>query len=258
VKLRIVICPIMRDAVCSTRADAVLAARWFSGRCSIWVRSATASALAWCHLIEAFDEQSQRHTQLALFPADQTIPANARALKRPLPTRNGVMPAFHAAPASVQAVCSFARHGNYARLHPPGVSIARSDRRGFIRSCNPQIAAADQQWSDTPDKTALQITGVVCAGAEPRADQQRACHAPAQAQVLWARLEEISGMSLKREELLMKLGTARSKARAAWRLLDIKIAPDSASFSYALNRKKLRRCASAKVVTWLACAARGR
>ena len=58
---------------------------------------------------------------------------------------------------------------------------------------------------------------------------------------LWARLKEISAMNLKREELLMKLGAARSKARAAWRLLDIKIAPDSASFSYALNRKKLRR-----------------
>ena len=48
-------------------------------------------------------------------------------------------------------------------------------------------------------------------------------------------------MSLTREELLMKLGAARSKARAAWRLLDIKVAPDSPSFSYALNRKKLRR-----------------
>jgi hypothetical protein len=35
--------------------------------------------VAWCHLIEAFDEQSQRHTQLALFPADQTIPTQAQA-----------------------------------------------------------------------------------------------------------------------------------------------------------------------------------
>ena len=58
---------------------------------------------------------------------------------------------------------------------------------------------------------------------------------------LWGRLKEISAMSLKREELLMKLGAARSKARAGWRLLDIKISPDSASFSYALNRKRLRR-----------------
>jgi transposase len=58
---------------------------------------------------------------------------------------------------------------------------------------------------------------------------------------LWARLKEISAMSLTREELLMKLGAARSRARAAWRLLDMKIAPNSASFSYSLNRKKLRQ-----------------
>jgi transposase len=58
---------------------------------------------------------------------------------------------------------------------------------------------------------------------------------------LWARLKQISEMSLGREELLMKLGAARAKARAAWRLIDIKVAADTASFSYALNRKKLRQ-----------------
>ena len=29
---------------------------------------------AWCHLIEAFDEGAERHTQLALFPADRAVP----------------------------------------------------------------------------------------------------------------------------------------------------------------------------------------
>jgi transposase len=58
---------------------------------------------------------------------------------------------------------------------------------------------------------------------------------------LWARLKQISAMSLGREELLMKLGAARAKTRAAWRLLDIKVAPNGTSFSYALNRKKLRQ-----------------
>jgi transposase len=58
---------------------------------------------------------------------------------------------------------------------------------------------------------------------------------------LWARLKQISAMSLGHEELLMKLGAARAKARAAWRLLNIEVAADAASFSYALNRKKLRQ-----------------
>ncbi len=35
---------------------------------------------------------------------------------------------------------------------------------------------------------------------------------------LWAHLKQIAAMELTREELLMKLGAARAKARAAWRL----------------------------------------
>src|SRR6266513_6442899 len=34
---------------------------------------------AWCHLVEAFDEGAQRHTQLALFPADRAVPEHAQA-----------------------------------------------------------------------------------------------------------------------------------------------------------------------------------
>ena len=43
---------------------------------------------------------------------------------------------------------------------------------------------------------------------------------------LWARLKQLAAMELDREELLMKLGAARAKARAAWRLVDVAIAPD--------------------------------
>ena len=57
---------------------------------------------------------------------------------------------------------------------------------------------------------------------------------------LWARLKQISAMELTREELLMKLGAARAKARAAWRLIDVEVAPDAATFDFALNRNKLR------------------
>jgi hypothetical protein len=60
---------------------------------------------------------------------------------------------------------------------------------------------------------------------------------------LWARLKQIAAMeNLKREELLMKLGAARAKAgRVAWRLIDIEVAPKAATFSFALNRDKLRK-----------------
>ena len=47
-------------------------------------------------------------------------------------------------------------------------------------------------------------------------------------------------LELKRDELLMKLGAARAKAPAAWRLVDVEVAPEGVAFSYTLNRKKLR------------------
>jgi hypothetical protein len=58
---------------------------------------------------------------------------------------------------------------------------------------------------------------------------------------LWARLKQISAMEPTREELLMKLGAARAKARAAWRLIDVEVAPNAATFTFALNRNKLRQ-----------------
>src|SRR5437868_1403822 len=58
---------------------------------------------------------------------------------------------------------------------------------------------------------------------------------------LWARLKEIAAMDLDREELLMKLGAARARARAAWRLVNVEVAPEGAAFSFTLDRAKLRQ-----------------
>jgi transposase len=58
---------------------------------------------------------------------------------------------------------------------------------------------------------------------------------------LWARLEQLSVMRLKREDLLMKLGAARAKSPAAWRLIDVELAPQGTNFSFARNRQKLRQ-----------------
>lgn len=57
---------------------------------------------------------------------------------------------------------------------------------------------------------------------------------------LWKRLQQIAAMQISREELLMKLGAARSKAPSAWRLIDIAVDKQRAAFTYALNRQKLR------------------
>ena len=58
---------------------------------------------------------------------------------------------------------------------------------------------------------------------------------------LWARLEKLSTMSLTRDALLMKLGAAQTKTPAAWRLVEVAVAKDGASFTYRLERNKLRQ-----------------
>jgi transposase len=80
----------------------------------------------------------------------------------------------------------------------------------------------------------------VLAKSRARVDKERAMR-QRQLRWLWARLEHLSTMRLTREALLMKLGAARAKAPAVWRLLDTKVDSQTALFSYALNRKKLRQ-----------------
>jgi hypothetical protein len=61
---------------------------------------------------------------------------------------------------------------------------------------------------------------------------------------LWARLKELSRMAAdnrKRDDLLIKLGQAKAKAPTAWRLIDLEVDANRASFAYALNRQKLRQ-----------------
>jgi Transposase DDE domain len=47
-------------------------------------------------------------------------------------------------------------------------------------------------------------------------------------------------MNVSREEMLMMLGAARSKAPTAWRLVDITLDHHSAALTFSPNRKKLR------------------
>jgi hypothetical protein len=57
---------------------------------------------------------------------------------------------------------------------------------------------------------------------------------------LWKRLRELAAMEISREEMLMKLGAARSRAPSAWRLVEFEMDKESSMFIYTLNWKKLR------------------
>ena len=58
---------------------------------------------------------------------------------------------------------------------------------------------------------------------------------------LWARLAQLRSMRPARDALLMKLGSAQTKAPAAWRLIDIQVAAHDGALTYRLNRDKLRK-----------------
>ena len=58
---------------------------------------------------------------------------------------------------------------------------------------------------------------------------------------LWARLKKLAEMDVSREERLMKLGAARSKAPSAWRLVETDVDKTTGALTYALDRKKLRK-----------------
>ena len=107
-------------------------------------------------------------------------------------------------------------------------------------------ALLDKPWQNVRQGVDVKLLAdepelYVLARSEQRVHKERAMRRR-KLKGLWARLTELSAMKkIKRQDLLMKLGGARAKAPAAWRLIDVEVAPRGASFSYALNRSKLRR-----------------
>ena len=83
----------------------------------------------------------------------------------------------------------------------------------------------------------------IFAQSQDRLNKERAMRRR-QLRALWKRLGQLQQMKLTARELLLKLGEAKGRYRAAWRLMDIQFPKPTtkgiASFSFALNRQKLR------------------
>src|SRR6266478_689005 len=102
----------------------------------------------------------------------------------------------------------------------------------------------EKPWQDAREGVKVKLLAedgelYVFAQSDDRVGKERAMRRR-QLKWLWKRLRQIAAMEISREELLMKLGSARSKAPAAWRLVDVEIDKEHPSFTFALNRKKLR------------------
>ena len=103
----------------------------------------------------------------------------------------------------------------------------------------------EKPWQDVREGVKVKLLAedgelYVFAQSHDRVSKERAMRRR-QLKWLWKRLQKIATMEVTREELLMKLGAARSKAPAAWRLVDIETDKQRPSFTYALNREKLKR-----------------
>ena len=57
---------------------------------------------------------------------------------------------------------------------------------------------------------------------------------------LWKRLQELRGMDLSRDQLLLKLGAARQQSPSAWRLVHIQVPEADEPWQFSLRKDRLR------------------
>lgn len=103
---------------------------------------------------------------------------------------------------------------------------------------------ADKPWQEVRDGIRVKLLAedtelYIFAQSADRITKERAMRRR-HLKWLWKRLGQLAAMEISREEMLMKLGAARAKAPAAWRLVEIEMDKESSMFLYTLNHQKLR------------------
>src|SRR5277367_1477847 len=129
------------------------------------------------------------------------------------------------------------------RASDPPVSYLVGTPKGRLSKL--EAALAERPWQQVREGITVKLLPqegelYVLAQSHARINKERAMRRR-KLKWLWARLKQIAAMDLDREELLMKLGAARARAWAAWRLVNVEVAPEGASFSFTLDRDKLRK-----------------
>jgi transposase len=128
------------------------------------------------------------------------------------------------------------------RERDPPVSYLVGTPKGRLTRLEKHLI--DKPWQEAREGVRVKLLSAdgelyVFAHSDDRVAKERAMRRR-QLKWLWKRLGQLAVMNVSREEMLMKLGAARSKAPTAWRLVDIDMAQDGATFTFRLNRKKLR------------------
>jgi hypothetical protein len=107
-----------------------------------------------------------------------------------------------------------------------------------------EAALLEQPWQQVREGIAVKLLPqagelYVLARSASRVGKERAIRRK-QLQRLWRRLRQLQGMALTRDKLLLKLGAARQRWPAAWRLVQVDPQPDG-TLRFGLNRAKLRQ-----------------
>ncbi len=107
-----------------------------------------------------------------------------------------------------------------------------------------EAALLEQPWQQVRDGIDVKLLPqvgelYVLARSESRVAKERAIRRK-HLKRLWQRLHQLQAMALTRDQLLLKLGAARQRSPAAWRLVQVDPQPNGA-LVFALNRAKLRQ-----------------
>jgi transposase len=132
------------------------------------------------------------------------------------------------------------------RASKPAISYLVGTPKGRLGKF--EAALLDLPWQQVREGVEVKLLPkegelYVLARSHERVSKERAMRRR-QLRALWRRLEQLHKMELSARELLLKLGEARGRYRAAWRLIDLELpsakAKGAAIFKFRLNRKKLR------------------
>ena len=129
------------------------------------------------------------------------------------------------------------------RATDPPVSYLVGTPKGLLSRLEKQLV--DKPWRKAREGVEVKLLKqdddlYVFAQSADRINKERAMRRR-QLKWLWARLKKLADMDVSRQERLMKLGAARSKAPSAWRLVETEVDDKTGKLTFSLDRKKLRK-----------------
>ena len=129
------------------------------------------------------------------------------------------------------------------RMSDPPVAYLVGTPKG--RLSRYEKALTDLPWHKVRDGVDVKLLRedhevYVLAQSQDRIHKERSMR-KRQLKQLWKRLHQLKEMELTRDQLLLKLGAARSQSPSAWRLVEITVPEGDTRFRFSLRKDRLRK-----------------